>query len=247
MTMHRSRTERLLLLLALAAAGAAFAAGDRITAAAFSAMSPGSGLPAGWALRDSPNIKVHTRYSLVDDNGNTVLRADSAAGAAGIGRELKIDPAEYPWLRWRWKIGNLIEQADLRTKEGDDFPARIYVTYDYPLEKLPFFERSKLRLARALFDPQLPAATLCYVWDGKAAAETIAPSAYTDRVRLIVAQSGPARVGRWVAMERNIARDFRAAFGEDAPPVSGIVIATDSDNTGSRATAFYGDIFFYKQ
>ncbi len=48
-------------------------------------------------------------------------------------------------------------------------------------------------------------------------------------------------------MERNIARDFRAAFGEAAPPVNGIIIATDSDNTGAKATAFYGDIFFYKQ
>ncbi|MGA0025157.1 MAG: DUF3047 domain-containing protein, partial [Burkholderiales bacterium] len=103
------------------------------------------------------------------------------------------------------------------------------------------------RLARAFFDPQLPAATLCYVWDGKAPVETIAASAYTDRVRLIVAESGPARVGQWVAMERNIARDFQAAFGEAAPPVNGIIIATDSDNTGAKATAFYGDIFFYKQ
>lgn len=245
--MRPSWTERLVLLTALVAAGAAAAADGRITAAAFSAARPGDALPAGWTLRDSPNIKVHTRYSLVDDDGATVLRADSAAGAAGIGRELKVNPAEFPLLRWRWKVGNLIEQADLRTREGDDFPARIYVTFDYPLEKLPFFERSKLRLARAFFDPQLPAATLCYVWDGKAPAETIAPSAYTGRVRLIVAESGPARVGRWVAVERNIARDFRAAFGEDAPPVSGIVIATDSDNTGARATAWYGDIFFYKQ
>lgn len=236
-----------MLLVALVAAGAASAVDERITAAAFSAARPGDALPAGWTPRDSPNIKVHTRYSLVDDNGATVLRADSTAGAAGIGRELKVNPAEFPLLRWRWKVGNLIEQADLRSKEGDDFPARIYVTFDYPLENLPFFERSKLRLARAFFDPKLPAATLCYVWDGKAPAETIAPSAYTDRVRLIVAESGPTRVGQWVAMERNIALDFRAAFGEAAPAVNGIVIATDSDNTGSRATAFYGDIFFYKQ
>lgn len=245
--MRPSRTERLVLLAALVAAGTAAAVDAYITVAAFSAARPGDALPAGWTLRDSPNIKVHTRYSLVDDNGVTVLRADSAAGAAGIGRELKVNPAEFPLLRWRWKIANLIGQADLRTKEGDDFPARIYITFDYPLEKLPFFERSKLRLARAFFDPQLPAATLCYVWDGKAPAETIAPSAYTDRVRLIVAESGPARIGQWVTMERNIARDFRTAFGETAPPVNGIVIATDSDNTGAKATAFYGDISFYKQ
>jgi hypothetical protein len=101
-------------------------------------------------------------------------------------------------------------------------------------------------MARAFFDPNLPAATLCYVWDGKAAAETIAPSAYTNRVKVIVVESGASRVKQWVDVERNIARDFRAAFGEDAPPVSAIAVATDTDNTGTFATAFFGDISFNK-
>jgi uncharacterized protein len=36
--------------------------------------------------------------------------------------------------------------------------------------------------------------------------------------------------------------DFRAAFGEDAPPVSGVAIATDTDNTGETARAWFGDL-----
>jgi hypothetical protein len=119
--------------------------------------------------------------------------------------------------------------------------------FDYPLEKLPFIERTKLRLARALFDPDLPAATLCYVWDNTTPPETIAPSAYSDRVRLIVVASGTARVGRWVDFERNVAADFRAAFGDAAPPVKAIAIATDTDNTSADATSYFGDILFYKQ
>lgn len=245
--MRMPQPERAWWLIALLVTGAAYAVDDRITAAAFSAERPGSAPPAGWAVQTSPNIKAQTRYTLVDDNGTTVLRADSAAAASGLSRSLAVNPAQFPLLRWRWKISNLINRADLRSKDGDDFPARLYVTFDYPLERLPFLERSKLRLARALFDPHLPAATLCYVWDGKAAAETVAPSAYTDRVRLIVVEPGAARVGQWVDAERNIARDFRNAFGEDVPPVNGIVIATDTDNTGATATAYFGDIFFYKQ
>ena len=94
---------------------------------------------------------------------------------------------------------------------GDDFPARVYVMFDYPLEKLSFADRIKLRLARALHDPNLPAATLCYVWDGKATAGTIAPSAYTNRVRLIVVESGASRVKQWLSVERDVAADFKAA------------------------------------
>lgn len=245
--MRRRRIEHALLLAAAIACGAACAADDLLTVAAFSAARPGGALPAGWAPIEASNIKVRTRYSLVDDGGSTVLRADSAAGASGLSRQFRINPAEFPWLRWRWKINNVIAQADLRTREGDDFPARLYVMFDYPLEKLSFIERNKLRLARALFDPHLPAATLCYVWDGKAPAGTIAPSAYTARVKVIVVESGAARVRQWVDVERNIARDFRAAFGEEVPPVSAIAIATDTDNTGAAATSFFGDIFFYKQ
>ena len=235
----------LLLTLALAT-GVWAAVATIVPVATFSALRPGTALPAEWAPLESAGITAHTRYTLVTDSGVTVLRADSSAGASGLSRQMHINPVDHPWLRWRWKINNVIAQADLRTKAGDDFPARLYVMFDYPLEKLPFVERNKLRLARALFDSKLPAATLCYVWDGNAPAETVAPSAYSDRVRLIVVESGTARVRQWVDFERNIARDFRMAFGEDAPPVSGIAIMTDTDNTGTAATSFFGDISFYK-
>jgi len=236
-----------LLLIALAAAGAAAGSAEQRMISAFSAARAGGALPAGWVPLSPSGSAAPTRYTLVDDGGTTVLHAEARAAASGLSHAARIEPAVAPWLRWRWKVGQLIEQADLRTREGDDFPARLYVTFDYPLEKLPFVERSKLRIARALFDPHLPAATLCYVWDGRAARGTIAPSAYTNRVRLIVVESGATRVNRWVDVERNVAADFRAAFGEEAPAVTGIVVAVDTDNTGAFATAYFGDISFNKQ
>jgi len=236
-----------LLAALLLVAGTALAVDGRLVVAAFSTLQPGAVLPADWSPLSASNIETPTRYTLVDDGGVTVLRADSRAGASGLSRKLSVSPAQFPWLRWRWKIENLVAGADLRSKEGDDFPARLYVMFDYPLDRLPFIERSKLRIARALFDPDLPAATLCYVWDGSTPAGSIVPSAYTGRVKLVVVESGAKRLKRWVEVERNIAADFRAAFGEAAPPVSAIAVATDTDNTGASATAFFGDIFFYKQ
>ena len=216
-----------------------------------------STLQAGAALPDTLHVigvnknKAQTRYTLVNDEGVTVLRADANNSVSGLSRTVKINPAEFPILKWRWKISNVLKNSDLKTKQGDDFPARIYVMFDYPLEKLPFGERTKLRLARALYDPNLPAATLCYVWDGKAPAGTIAPSAYTSLVRTLVVESGGERVNRWLDVERNIAADFRAAFGDsfgnEAPTITAVAVATDTDNTGESATAYYGDISFQKQ
>lgn len=53
-----------------------------------------------------------------------------------------------------------------------------------------------------------------------------------DRVRHRVAR---ARLG-------DLAADFRRAFGHELPPVTGIGLLTDADDTGGRAAACYGDL-----
>jgi hypothetical protein len=64
---------------------------------------------------------------------------------------------------------------------------------------------------------------------------------------MIVVESGPARLNRWVQEKRNILEDYRKAFGNPPPLISGVAVMTDSDNTGESATAHYGDIIFMKK
>lgn len=237
-------------LAACCVAALAWAQADTIIAGAFSALKAGAALPESWKPLGVSSAKQATRYTLVDEGGVTVLRAEAHASASGLSRNIKVNPAEYPLLKWRWKISNVLKGSDIHTKAGDDYPARVYVMFDYPLDKLSFADRTKLRLARALHDPNLPAATLCYVWDSKAPAGTIVPSSYTNLMRMIVVESGASRVSQWLAVERDVAADFKAAFGNiqgaEAPAISAVAIATDTDNTGESVVAFYGDISFYK-
>jgi hypothetical protein len=104
----------------------------------------------------------------------------------------------------------------------------------------------KLALARLLYGEALPAAALCYVWDNRHPAGTSAWSAYTDRVRVVVLESGAARVGEWVEERRDVAADYRAAFGANAPlhEVSGVAAGNDTDQTGESASAWFGDFRF---
>jgi Protein of unknown function (DUF3047) len=60
---------------------------------------------------------------------------------------------------------------------------------------------------------------------------------------MIAASSGEAQLGQWQIISRNIAADYQRAFGHK-PPVTAIAIMTDSDNTNSKLTSFYGDIYF---
>ncbi len=60
-------------------------------------------------------------------------------------------------------------------------------------------------------------------------------------LRVIVLQSGTAKLGRWVVERRNLIEDYRRAFGEDPPKrVEAIAIWSDSDQTGESVQAFYG-------
>jgi len=227
--------------LLLAALPLAAAPDPILTPGRFSASAPG-GLPEGWTPFSFAKFARHTDYRLAASGGVTVLRAEADASVSALLRTFPADTRAYPVMRWRWKVDNLLVKGDLRRKDGDDFPARIYVLFDYDADRLSFVDRAKILLARVFYGAQVPAAALCYVWDNKAAPGTILPNAYTDRVRMVVVRSGPADVGRWVAEERNLAQDFRVAFGEDPPAISGIAIAADTDNTGEHAVAWFGDI-----
>lgn len=215
----------------------------------FSTQAPGAALPADWAPMTFKDIPVHTRYSLVGDGGVTVLKAESEKSASGLIRDLgarKIDIREYPILKWRWKIANLIKGADHTRKSGDDYPARIYIAFQYDPAKAGAGMRMKYGLARAATGSYPPHAGINYIWDGKAPAGTMAPNAHTDRVMMFVVESGPRRVGEWVEIERNVYADYKRAFGEEPPLVSGIAVMTDTDSTGEAATAWYGDIVLSK-
>ena len=216
----------------------------RVEVARFSALRAGDPLP-GWL---APHVFDHqprrTQFSLVEDEGRVALRAEARASASGMVREIRVDPGTHPVLAWRWKVMNLIVKSDLTTKQGDDFPARVYVTFELDLATLPAGERLKLRMARLLYGQRLPLAALCYVWDTKAPVGTMVPNAYTDRVHTVVVDSGPTRLGRWVDCRRDVLADYRRAFAADPDGVNGVVFSSDTDNTGETAVALFGDAEF---
>lgn len=222
-----------------------FSPADAILAGAFSAEAPGAPLPAPWQPLNFKGIAQHTRYELVDRDGVTVLEARAEGSASGVARPLAIDPRKYPILRWRWKVANLIATSDPTRKSGDDYPARLYITFGRDPSTTGPLDRAWAALGRALYGVEPPAAGINYIWERVLPKESILPNAYTDRVRMIVVESGPDRVGQWVSEERNVYDDYRRAFGKEPPMISGLALMTDADNTGASATAWYGDISFH--
>jgi hypothetical protein len=213
----------------------------------FSGFSVNEPIPDQWQPLTFDNIDKHTTYRLVKENGKTVVKAESEASASGLIREINIDPREYQWIQWSWKISNIFEKGDVTRKEGDDYPARIYIMFEYDPDRLSFFEKMRYRAIRLIYGEYPPHAAINYIWESKAPEGIIAPNPYTDRVRMIVVESGDENAGVWRKEKRNVYEDYKKAFGEEPPMISGVAIMTDSDNTGESAVAHYGDIFFKKQ
>jgi hypothetical protein len=59
---------------------------------------------------------------------------------------------------------------------------------------------------------------------------------------MIVVSSGSAGLGQWQSLHRDLRADYKRAFAEDAGPLLGVGVMTDTDNTGGKAAARYAGI-----
>ena len=233
---------KIALALALAAVTVGAQSPGVLQVGKFSGANAGGPFPESWEPLTFEKIEKHTQYSLVEDNGVVAVKAVSRGSASGLVRAVDIDPMRYPVIEWRWKVENILKKGDVTRKEGDDYPARLYITFKYDSSKVGFFERAKyeaIRLARGEYPPM---GAITYIWDSKSPVGTVVPNPYTDRVMMIVLQSGKEKVGRWVSESRNLVEDYRKAFGGEPPRISGVALMTDTDNTNESAVAWFGDI-----
>ncbi|HEC16422.1 MAG TPA: DUF3047 domain-containing protein [Sedimenticola sp.] len=179
----------------------------------------------GW---EEKSFSGHTSYGLVQGPRHRVLKARTSAAASGMLRETDIDLDETPFLNWSWKVDNIYQGNNERTKDGDDYPARIYVVVSGGL----FFWKTR---------------AINYVWSSNQAVGTVWDNAYTGNAKMVAVRSGDREAGRWFREKRNVRKDLEQLFGEGIARIHAVAIMSDSDDTGQSATAYYGDIFFSAQ
>jgi len=201
-------------------------------------------IPAPWQAEQIDQRVPATRYQLRTWDGVNAVEAYASRSMTLLARPLEIDLRKTPFLCWQWRIDAPLLNADMTRKSGDDYAARVYLTFDLPADQLSFATRTKLALARSLYGNQVPDAALNYVWDNRHPVGTLQDNVYTDRARLLVLRTGGASAGHWVRERRNALQDFKHAFGPIGNQLRALVLASDTDNTGEEAHAGFADFRF---
>ncbi len=182
----------------------------------------GRGDLSGW---EEKSFEGNSQYGFVKTDVGMVLRAKTEGKASGLFKEVSVDLTKTPWINWSWKIENIFKNNNERSKEGDDYAARVYVVVSGGI----FFWKTK---------------ALNYVWASREPKSSSWPNAYTSNAKMIAVQSGDNKANQWIKEKRNVREDFKVLFGEDIRHIDVIAIMVDGDNTGQSATSYFGDIFF---
>lgn len=218
------------------------AASLALAAAVLAPLVQGDALQPPWRVVALPQQTLPvTRYTPERVDGREAVRIEAAGSYGNLVQALPL--AEAPRrMRWAWRLQQANAAMDLRSKAGDDAPVKVCLSFELPLEHVPFVERQLLRLARARTGEPLPAATLCWVWGRAEAVGALLDNAYTRRVRFIVLRNAQDPLATWLEEDRDVAADFRRAFGAEwpgaqPPPVSALIVSGDADNTGGVSLA----------
>ena len=154
-----------------------------------------------------------------------MLAASSNNSASGLYTEVNIDLMKTPYLHWTWRVDNILKGASEKTRAGDDYPARIYLIKDGGL----LFWNTR---------------ALNYVWASQQPINSSWPSAFTHKSIMIAVQSGAEKLKTWQHQRRNVLEDIKNILGEDFTSIDAVAIMTDTDNSHSKAQAYYSDIYF---
>lgn len=180
--------------------------------------SPAEAVPSPWELKVKEG---EADYRLESQDGVRAICLTSRSSSFSIQRRAEVNPKKFPFLTWRWLGTELPPNGDLRHGRIDDQAAQLFV----------------------LFDGRK---AISYVWDSNAPTGTVVNSSipFLLNLRVVVVESGSARVGKWQEYKRDIQKDYRRLFGGNPPAVKAVRFQINSQHTRSDAGSCIASISF---
>ncbi|MDD5698311.1 MAG: DUF3047 domain-containing protein [Victivallaceae bacterium] len=195
----------------------------------FAEKSQKSNLPAGWQVSATKWGVNKTSFKLENKDEHSVsgvlkIVADRATGAVFFKLSAMVDLTQTPIMRWRWRVNKFPAGGDGRKIARDDQAIVIYVgANDWMIKK-----------------------SVAYRWETETPQGCEGCVNYaggTVKVKWFCLRNRHSGAGKWVIEERNIAEDFKKAFGF-IPKDFVLSVGANSQHTKSESLAYLDYIEF---
>ena len=178
-------------------------------------------MPDGWEVKTKPGTPAAV-FAVVDcpeAAGHKALNMEADKASASLTGQIKdVDLNETPIMRWSWRVTTFPEGADGRDAGRDDQAIGVY-------------------LGAGGF---LSQKSLAYRWETDTPRGTNGQAEYAAGVVQVhwhcLRNRQDGTNGAFRVEERNVAEDYRAAFGS-TPRKFGLSISCNSQYTGTKAAA----------
>lgn len=175
-------------------------------------------MPTNWDVRTKPGVSPAI-FTITTNSTNACLQMVADGGSATLSAELKgVDLRKTPVMRWRWRVLKLPDGADGRYSKKDDQAIGLYITTGTIIQQK----------------------SVAYRWETATPIGDEGDALYGGGVVRIhwfcLRNSNDNKVGSFVVEQRNVADDFRKAYGF-VPDKVGLGISCNSQYTSSHAEA----------
>ena len=166
-----------------------------------------------------------TIYSVGSNKNGNFLKATADNAASGLGKEVKINLNETPFVNITWKVEKDLQGIKENTKKGHDFAARVFVIKK--TGATPLSNRA-----------------INYVFSSNSEIGFNSPSPYTKKSIDNVLSSTKNNLNEWITVKTNVKEDFKRFHNLDVNQLDGLAIMSDTDNSKMKSVAYYQNIYF---
>ena len=176
-------------------------------------------------VRKVRGADAKTKYTTGINKNGQYIRAEANNSASGLGKEIKINLNETPFLNITWKVEKDLRGIDEESKKGHDFAARVFVVKK--TGATPLSNRA-----------------MNYVFSSNNDINTYQPSPFTKKSIDYVLSTTKENLNEWVTVKVNVKDHFKKFHNLDLDKINGIAIMSDTDNSKKSAIAYYQNIYF---
>ncbi len=166
-----------------------------------------------------------TQYSLGSNENGKFIRSEANNSASGLGKEIKINLNQTPFLNITWKIEKDLPGINENSKKGHDYAARVFVVKK--TGATPLSNRA-----------------MNYVFSSNNDINSYHPSPFTKKSIDYVLSTTKENLNEWVTVKVNVRDHFKKFHNLNLEEINGVAIMSDTDNSKLRSIAYYQNIYF---